>query len=100
MPIMNGWQFLESFEEMGFKKRPTVYILSSSIMKKDKVKAESFKSVGGYIVKPISLRSARKISLQHLSCARKSFLVPRLCCGLLAGQKIEFLKQTEHKTGS
>ncbi|MDP4934062.1 MAG: response regulator [Salibacteraceae bacterium] len=45
MPLMNGWQFLELFEKMDFKKRPTVYILSSLIRKKDKVKAESFKSV-------------------------------------------------------
>src|ERR1700760_441110 len=41
MPVMNGWEFLERFETLDatIKKRVKIYILSSSVDKRDIEKA-------------------------------------------------------------
>jgi len=55
MPIMDGWEFLHAFEQLPKPPRSIlIYIVSSSDMDKDFEMANSFPSLQGYIVKPIS----------------------------------------------
>ena len=55
MPVMDGWQFLEHFVQIGgsLKKEVTLYIVSSSINPKDIEKANKLESISGYIIKPV-----------------------------------------------
>jgi len=56
MPVMNGWEFLDSIEQRGFKQRidARIYIVSSSIDKSDFEKAKTYSNVADYLVKPLS----------------------------------------------
>lgn len=56
MPVMDGWDFLESFKEFEeeVKTRIRIYIVSSSVDENDKLRALSFSSVKGFISKPLS----------------------------------------------
>ena len=54
MPEMNGWQFLETCTEKGFDNDIDVIILTSSIDRLDKEKANNFARVKGFISKPLS----------------------------------------------
>ncbi|MGY6561341.1 MAG: response regulator [Luteibaculaceae bacterium] len=55
MPVMDGWEFLESLKELNeaVNKIP-VYILTSSIDPEDEVKAKEYPNVKGYVIKPLS----------------------------------------------
>lgn len=55
MPVMNGWEFIEAYEELDFKKEADLYILSSSVYENDIEKTKSYKSVKGFISKPLSM---------------------------------------------
>lgn len=57
MPIMDGWEFLERFTKIQnkFKKRITLYVVSSSINTSDVEKAKSLSSVENYLVKPVNI---------------------------------------------
>jgi CheY-like chemotaxis protein len=56
MPVMNGFDFLEAFEGMDACKKENVkiYILSSSDHTLDHFKTSLFKSVTGYLTKPLT----------------------------------------------
>lgn len=55
MPIMDGWEFMESFVELlpTLPKVIRVYIASSSIANQDIEKAKLYKEISEYLVKPI-----------------------------------------------
>jgi CheY-like chemotaxis protein len=53
MPVLDGWQFLEEFEELINDKVIHIFILSSSIDPQDLKKAELFGSIREFIHKPI-----------------------------------------------
>lgn len=55
MPIMDGWDFLESFRETDLpgKEEIKIYVLSSSINPTDKERALSHKEVSDFISKPL-----------------------------------------------
>ncbi|UZR98692.1 response regulator [Chondrinema litorale] len=57
MPLMDGFEFLEIYEKEFFQKYPDIkiIILTSSIHLIDKKKAEKYRSVSAYMVKPFSL---------------------------------------------
>lgn len=55
MPVMNGWEFIEAYQELGFKEDANLYILSSSVYENDIEKTKSYKSVKGFISKPLSI---------------------------------------------
>jgi len=55
MPVMNGWELIEAYEELDFKKDADLYILSSSVYENDIEKTKSYKSVKGFISKPLSM---------------------------------------------
>ena len=56
MPIMNGFEFLEAYEELPkeFKATIVVVMLTSSLHAQDQAAARGFKDLGGYINKPLS----------------------------------------------
>jgi len=68
MPLMNGWEFLDRFgQKLNELKIPVsdhlkIYVLSSSVDKKDIEKAHLYKNVTDYIVKPITKDTIRHIT--------------------------------------
>jgi len=67
MPLMDGWEFLDKFNlAMAQKNEPidgrlVIYVLSSSVDKKDIDKSRLYKNVTDYIIKPITKDTIRKI---------------------------------------
>ena len=64
MPKINGWQFLERYEKFSeeIKQQITIYMLSSSIDRRDKTKAEANPNVEGFISKPLDIEVLTVIS--------------------------------------
>ncbi len=60
MPIMNGWEFVEAFEEMNIEGKD-MYMLSSSVYENDIEKAKTYKSVKGFISKPLSMERLKEL---------------------------------------
>ncbi|MCG9880445.1 MAG: response regulator [Bacteroidia bacterium] len=56
MPVMNGWEFLDAFEEKYIQSFPhtKIKILSSSVDPKDEEKAHSNKRILGFVTKPLT----------------------------------------------
>ena len=58
MPTVNGWEFLEKFEQLSMEKsleKCLIYILTSSLDTADIAKADDNILVKGFIHKPIDL---------------------------------------------
>jgi CheY-like chemotaxis protein len=55
MPVLNGWEFLEAYEKLGVKDDIDMYMLSSSVYENDIDKAKTYKTVKGFISKPLSI---------------------------------------------
>ncbi len=64
MPVMNGWEFLDRFDELdtSIKNRLKIYILSSSVDKRDIEKAKANKNVVHYLIKPLTKETIRLIT--------------------------------------
>ncbi len=56
MTVMNGWEFLEWFENWLTNENLNIpiYVLSSSLSREDFDRAYVFKKVSGYIIKPMT----------------------------------------------
>jgi CheY-like chemotaxis protein len=56
MPVMDGWQFLESFQELhsSLAKNIIIYMVSSSVDGNDIRRSKEYKDVTEYIIKPIT----------------------------------------------
>ena len=55
MPKMNGWEFMEAFNQFNLKTTtPRVYILTTSMNPEDRLKAENTAFVSGFYKKPFS----------------------------------------------
>ena len=61
MPVIDGWQFLEEIEKLPNKNKLNVFIMSSSIDKKDIEKSKSFSTVKDFISKPINNEKLNKL---------------------------------------
>ena len=57
MPLMNGWEFLEEYEQIknDIKKKVTINMLSSSVYNDDITKAETYSTVNKFISKPLTI---------------------------------------------
>ena len=55
MPVLNGWEFIEAYELLGNTRKVDMYMLSSSVYENDIEKAKSYKTVKGFISKPLSI---------------------------------------------
>ena len=63
MPVIDGWDFLETFETLvnEFNKNIRVFIVSSSVDEKDLLRSKSYVGVKGFISKPLSPDIIRSI---------------------------------------
>ena len=61
MPVMDGWEFLEEYIDLGimFKKQVPIYVVSSSISPLDIEKAKNIDIVTDYIFKPIYMETVK-----------------------------------------
>lgn len=73
MPLIDGWKIVETLERERWEcaKNCKTFILSSSIDSKDKEKALSYKSVAGFVTKPLSESAVREIASQHFGIPPK-----------------------------
>jgi CheY-like chemotaxis protein len=55
MPIMNGWEFVETYCTLGIDQKVDLYILSSSVYENDIEKTKSYPWLKGFISKPLSV---------------------------------------------
>ncbi|MBB5636367.1 CheY-like chemotaxis protein [Pedobacter cryoconitis] len=55
MPVLNGWEFLDAYEKLGIQNDIDMYMLSSSVYENDIEKAKTYKTVKGFISKPLSI---------------------------------------------
>lgn len=68
MPLMDGWEFLDKFNRVltanndSIKDRLIIYVLSSSVDKKDIARAHLYSNVTDYLVKPITKDTISKIT--------------------------------------
>jgi len=64
MPVMNGWGFLERFNDFdrAVKARVKIYILSSSDDLRDLDKAKADANVIDYLVKPLTRETIRQVT--------------------------------------
>ena len=53
MPGMNGWDFLETIQDMS-RQPKRIYILTSSLDERDRLMAAKYPTVKGYITKPLN----------------------------------------------
>ena len=54
MPVMSGWDFLDSLTII-VQEPITIYLLTSSLDDRDREKAKEYPVVEGYLTKPLSL---------------------------------------------
>ena len=65
MPVMNGWEFAKSYQELPAELRSSkIFILSSSIDPQDKEKAEESPVIDGFYSKPLTVSLLQTISSQ------------------------------------
>lgn len=76
MPILNGWEFIEEFEKLSpiIKNAFKIYLLSSSVDTKDKMRAESNTIINSYLVKPVT----QNMMLQILAEPTSHTIIPTL----------------------
>lgn len=66
MPIMDGWEFLSSLEQLNLQKHILVHIISSSIDPDDINRAREYDIVSRFISKPILREDLIKIKQEAL----------------------------------
>ncbi|GAB3646590.1 response regulator [Echinicola sediminis] len=66
MPVMNGWDFLNQYEEKCVDREDTILMLSSSIDFQDRKKSREYPSVKGFIEKPLTTEKLFKILPEHV----------------------------------
>lgn len=64
MPGMSGWEFLERFDNLKgiIKELIHIYILSSSVDERDKLRSYANKNVLGFLVKPLSKETVSQVA--------------------------------------
>ncbi len=72
MPEMDGWQFLDEYKLQGFTaKQCTIYMLSSSIDKRDIFLAEEHGLVQEFLKKPLTKDKLTSLLSHHLEAISK-----------------------------
>lgn len=61
MPVMNGWEFLETVSSLPFNTFIEIHILTSSVDRYDSNKAMKTNLVKSYISKPLKFESLKNI---------------------------------------
>jgi len=55
MPILNGWEFLDAYDQLQICPKVDLYMLTSSVYENDIEKAKTYSKVKGFISKPLSM---------------------------------------------
>lgn len=66
MPGLNGWEFLERLEHMQFLKKVFVVVVTSSINRSDRERAEKYPCVIDYREKPLSKQVCEEVYIKLL----------------------------------
>lgn len=53
MPIMDGWQFVEAFQQLSLPRKIALYMVSSSVDESDMKRSKEFGVIDDYIIKPV-----------------------------------------------
>jgi CheY-like chemotaxis protein len=61
MPVMDGWEFLNSYQKVKFAKKISLYIVTSSISPYEVDRAKHIEVVTEFIVKPIAKEKFKEI---------------------------------------
>ena len=61
MPLMDGWEFVNQYAELGKDEASVIIMLSSSIDPADEAKAKSIRQISGFRSKPLSFDMAEEI---------------------------------------
>lgn len=64
MPVLNGWEFLETYENLNFSQKADMYMLSSSVYENDIERARTFKTIKGFISKPLTIERLSELLRQ------------------------------------
>lgn len=64
MPEMNGWEFLDEYQNLN-ASNADVYILTSSLDTRDKYKSKEYEVVKGYFDKPLKYNYITEIVQQY-----------------------------------
>ena len=61
MPIWDAWQFLDEYPKLMIPEKIKIYLLTSSICKEDREKAEEYGLKSNYIIKPLAIEKIKEI---------------------------------------
>jgi CheY-like chemotaxis protein len=61
MPIMDGWQFLDSFIKIPTQKKIIIYMVTSSIDPRDIDRVKKYEEITNYVVKPVSIEKLKQL---------------------------------------
>lgn len=61
MPILNGWSFVESLQNLNIEKRILIYVISSSFDRRDIEKSREYPMIKDYLVKPFKRTQIEQI---------------------------------------
>jgi CheY-like chemotaxis protein len=63
MPVKNGWEFLDEYENFksSIQKEINIYMLSSSVYNDDIKKSETYSDVKRFISKPLTLEKLENL---------------------------------------
>lgn len=64
MPVMDGFEFMDEYQQQSWKNKATIIMLTSSSNPKDMEKAKNY-DFAGYLQKPFSQQDLRKIIEAH-----------------------------------
>ncbi|MEI8099195.1 MAG: response regulator [Sediminibacterium sp.] len=63
MPVMNGWEFLEEFQQFSasLSQPIKIYLVSSSVDESDINKSKNYPAVTDYVIKPLNRDKYRQL---------------------------------------
>lgn len=67
MPDMDGWDFVEAFDELNLEKTIKIVMLTSSISQADQKKADSYETICAFLSKPLSPELLQNLEQEKLS---------------------------------
>jgi len=69
MPVMDGWEFLEEYLHIRpmLPKTVVIYMVSSSVDKRDVLRAKNISALSGYLIKPISSKNIMEVIVSVLN---------------------------------
>ncbi|MDX2249371.1 MAG: response regulator [Bacteroidia bacterium] len=69
MPVMSAWEFLEEYKKIqaSFPRKVYLFILSSSVYRKDIERSSQYEVVTDYIIKPLNKEKLIQIQEKYFS---------------------------------